>query len=396
MNNAELIIASLKRRKRAEKRFRIACLFSLLFSGFALAWLIGSVAIPASSGFMQHHVQLPFADNITKPQAQMAVRQTLLRQFPEAKRQQKRMIALMLAPHAQNFVPINSPATTANIPLSSRADLWLKNPNNVRLPELQQQYLRKLQQNGLIHNQFNWRFFSDNDSRSPEKAGFYAAIIGSLYLVTVCLIVALPIGVGAAIYLEEFAPKNRLTDIIEININNLAAVPSIIYGLLGLFLYLHFMNLPRSSALAGGLTLALMSLPIIIISTRIALKSVPSSMRNAALAIGASPLQVVFHHLIPQAMGGIITGTILGLARAIGETAPLLMIGMVAFIINAPDNLLDPTTAMPVQIYIWSSSPEAGFVHKTASGIMVLITILICFNVMVNFIRNKSERRYSS
>jgi phosphate transport system permease protein len=396
MNNSDLIIASIKKRKKREKRFRFYGLISLLFAVFALVMLFASIAIPASNGFMQNYVKLDFPANIDAAKSNVAVKNALFQLFPEvSKFSEKRQLSMMLAPHAASFVPINSPAASALIPLSSNIDLWIKNPENVIIPPKQQQFITALKQRNLLVSKFNWEFFTSNDSRSPEKAGFYSAIIGSIYLVVICLIAALPIGIAAAVYLEEFAPKNRFTDIIEININNLAAVPSIIYGLLGLFIYLNIMSIPRSSALAGGLTLALMTLPIIIISTRIALKAVPSSIRNAALAIGASPLQVVAHHLLPQATGGIITGTILGMSRAIGETAPLLMIGMVAFIVNAPTSLLDPTTAMPVQIYIWASSPEIGFVHKTACGIIILISILLCFNFAANRIRSRAERKYS-
>ena len=219
-------------------------------------------------------------------------------------------------------------------------------------------------------------------------------MVGSLLLVIVAMALALPVGVMGAIYLEEFAPKNRMSDIIEVSINNLAAVPSIIFGLLGLTLYLLWFDLPRSSALVGGLTIALMVLPTIIITTRASLKAVPPSVRHAAIALGAAPTQVVRHHVLPYALPGIMTGTILGVARALGETAPLLMIGMVAFVADIPRGFFDPATAMPVSIYIWASSPELGFVEKTASGILLLIVILMALNAAAIYIRNRFELRW--
>lgn len=396
MNSPAFKTSYLKKRHRAEKIFRFKAMLALIFAGIALISLFISIIIPASDGITQNNVILSFDSNIEKSEAAIAAKKSIQQLFPEIiSSRDKRLLNSMLAPHAKHFVPININETvTKLIPLASEVDIWLKNPDKAAITPKKKLFIQQLQQRNLIKTNFNWDFFIRNDSRSPEKAGFYSAIIGSIFLIIICMAIALPIGIAAAIYLEEFAPKNHLTDFIEININNLAAVPSIIYGLLGLFLYLQIMQIPRSSALAGGLTLALMTMPIIIISTRIALKAVPSSIRNAALAIGATKLQMVFHHLLPQAKSGIITGTILGISRAIGETAPLLMIGMVAFIVNAPESILDPTTAMPVQIFIWSSSPEAGFVNKTAYGIVILIAILLCFNFIANRIRSNSEKKY--
>jgi phosphate transport system permease protein len=397
MNNSEIIVASIKKRSKAEWRFRLYGLMALCFSGLCLAFLVLAIAIPAFNGISGYMVRVDVSANIQPDMTQIAAKKSLQALFPEAgTHREKRSIGMLLAPNAGSFVQPNVSKQTVNLPLASNANLWLQGIKSASINQLQQQAIMQLKQQGLISKQINWHFFTQGDSRSPEKAGFYAAIIGSLYLMMICLVVALPIGVCAAIYLEEFAPKGKITDIIEININNLTSIPSIIYGLLGLFVYLHLVGLPRSSALAGGLTLALMILPVIIISTRLALKAVPSSIRAAAFAMGASKVQVVTHHLLPQAMGGIVTGTILGMARAIGETAPLLMIGMVAFIIDAPENLLDPATAMPVQIYIWSSNPEAGFVNKTASGIMLLIIILFTFNLLANIVRNRAEKKYYS
>jgi phosphate transport system permease protein len=255
-------------------------------------------------------------------------------------------------------------------------------------------YVQTLKEAGKTRLVFNPTFFSEADSRSPSRAGFLGAILGSIFTMAICLMVAFPLGVMTAVYLEEFAPKNRLTDIIEVNINNLAAVPSIVFGLLGLAVFLHFFDLPRSAPVVGGLTLALMTLPVIIISTRVALKAIPDSIRQAALALGATRLQAVTQHVIPLAIPGIMTGTILGAARALGETAPLLMIGMVAFIADVPQGFTDPATVMPVQIYIWASSPESGFVEKTSAGILTLLVFLLLMNATAIYIRKKFEVRW--
>lgn len=255
-------------------------------------------------------------------------------------------------------------------------------------------WVMRLQEQGRIEQQFNTNFFTSGDSREPEQAGIGGAVLGSLYTLLVTLALSFPIGVAAAVYLEEFAPKNKWVDLIEVNINNLAAVPSIVFGLLGLAVFINFFGIPRSAPLVGGLVLTLMTLPTIIIASRSALKSVPPSIREAALGVGASHLQAVTHHVLPLAMPGILTGAIIGMARALGETAPLLMIGMVAFIVDLPGSLLDPATALPVQIYLWVDSPERAFVEKTSAAIMVLLTFLIVMNAIAVYLRKKFERRW--
>ena len=247
---------------------------------------------------------------------------------------------------------------------------------------------------GLVENAFNWAFFTSGDSREPELAGIRGALVGSALTLLVTLIICLPIGVAAAIYLEEFAPKNRLTELIEVNINNLAAVPSIVFGLLGLAVFLNFFGLPRSAPLVGGLVLALLVLPTIIIASRAALKAVPPSIKEAALGVGASHQQAIFHHVLPLAMPGIMTGTIIGMAHALGETAPLLMIGMVAFIVEVPSGITDAATVLPVQIYLWSDLPEIAFQAKTAAAIMVLLVFLFVMNGAAIFLRKRFERRW--
>jgi phosphate transport system permease protein len=246
----------------------------------------------------------------------------------------------------------------------------------------------------MVERGFDWSFLTSGDSREAELAGVGGAIVGSLFTLLVTLAVAFPLGVAAAVYLEEFAPRNRWTDLIEVNINNLAAVPSIVFGLLGLAVFLNTMQLPRSAPLVGGLTLALMTLPTIIIAGRSAIQAVPPSIREAARGLGASPLQVVAHHVLPLALPGILTGTIIGMARALGETAPLLMIGMVAFVVDVPVGLTDAATALPVQIYLWADTPERGFVEKVSGAIMVLLAFLVLMNGTAIWLRQKFEKRW--
>ncbi len=247
---------------------------------------------------------------------------------------------------------------------------------------------------GRLQSTFNWTLFTAADSRFPELAGLQGALWGSFYLLLVCFLISFPTGIAAAIYLEEFAPKNRFTDIIEVNINNLAAVPSIVFGLLGLAVFLQVFGLPRSAPLVGGMVLSLMTLPTIIIATRAALKQVPPSIREAALGIGASRLQTVTHHVLPLAMPGILTGTIIGLAQALGEAAPLLLIGMNAFITAAPDSMLSPSTALPTQIFIWFDSPERGFVARTSAAILVLLGFLVVMNATAVFLRQRFQIKW--
>ena len=241
---------------------------------------------------------------------------------------------------------------------------------------------------------FNTLLFTAGDSREPEQAGIRGALVGSFLTLLVTLSLSFPIGVAAALYLEEFAPKNRFTDVIEVNINNLAAVPSIVFGLLGLAVFLNVFGLPRSVPLLGGIVLTLMTLPTIIISSRAALKAVPPSIKEAALGLGASKMQVIFHHVLPLALPGMLTGAIIGMAQALGETAPLLMIGMVAFIVDVPGSLTDPATVLPVQIFLWSDSPERAFIERTSGAIMVLLTFLITMNAIAVLLRKRFERRW--
>lgn len=287
------------------------------------------------------------------------------------------------------------------LPMSDATDLMMKGKISRDLPEeerpltdQQLAWLDQLRAEGLVHIAFNTRFLRSGDSRSPELAGIAGAVMGSFYAMVVTLLLAFPLGVATAVYLEEFAPQNnRWIDLIEVNINNLAAVPSIVYGLLGLAVFLNFFGLPRSAPLVGGLVLCLMTLPTIIITGRVAIKAVPPSLRQAAYGLGATPLQVVRDHVLPQALPGILTGTIIGLARALGETAPLLMIGMVAFIVDIPEGPLSPATALPVQVYLWSDSPERGFLEKTSAAILVLLAFLIVMNGAAVWMRRRFQTR---
>jgi phosphate transport system permease protein len=265
---------------------------------------------------------------------------------------------------------------------------------NRRLKDNQLAWITSLREQGRIETRFNTTFFTAGDSREPEQAGIRGAVMGSFFSLLITLLLSFPIGVMAAIYLEEFAPDNLWTNIIEVNINNLAAVPSIIFGLLGLAIFINFFGMPRSTPVVGGLVLTLMTLPVIIIASRASLKSVPPSIREAALGIGSSKMQTVIHHVLPLALPGMLTGTIIGMARALGDTAPLLMIGMIAFIVDIPGGVTDPATALPVQIFLWADSPERAFTEKTSAAIMVLLAFLIIMNAAAVILRKKFEIKW--
>ena len=272
---------------------------------------------------------------------------------------------------------------------------WLDDdPFSARLTSEQIKWIDQLHSKGLITLKFNTKFFERGDSREPEQAGIKGALIGSFFTLILTLLMSFPMGVTAAIYLEEFAPKNKWTDLIEVNINNLAAVPSIIFGLLGLAIFINFFGIPRSIPVLGAIVLALMTLPTIIITSRAAIKSVPPSIREAALGVGASKFQTTLHHVLPLSLPGMLTGAIIGMARALGETAPLLMIGMVAFIVDIPGGFTDPATVLPVQIFLWIDSPERAFVEKTSAAIIILLSFLMVMNFVAVYLRKRLERRW--
>jgi phosphate transport system permease protein len=262
------------------------------------------------------------------------------------------------------------------------------------LSDAQIAWVREFQDSNKLETRFNKALFTNGDSRDPELAGIKGAIMGSVYMLLVTIALSFPIGVAAAIYLEEFAPRNRWSDLIEVNINNLAAVPSIVFGLLGLAVFINYLSLPRSAPLVGGLVLTLLTLPVIIIASRAAIKAVPPSIRQAALGLGASQTQVVFHHVLPLAMPGMLTGAIIGMSRALGESAPLLMIGMVAFIVDVPGGFTDPATALPVQIFLWADSPERAFAERTSAAIIVLLGFLLLMNLAAVIVRRRMERKW--
>jgi phosphate transport system permease protein len=402
---------AIARRYRAERRFRAYGAMALALTGLFLTFLLVDLLQKGWPAFLEHRVILnvtvdPAKVDAASPQNgdfQSIVKEALREQFPDvASRGERKKLSGLLSMSASDELRQRVTADTSligrhlGVPalLSDSADLYLKGRGAGRLSDQEVTWLETLKGRGLVERGIAWRFFASGDSREAESAGIRAAFVGSLLMIAVTLLLSLPLGVAAAIYLEEFAPKNRFTDLIEVNINNLAAVPSIIFGLLGLAVFLNFFGLPRSAPLVGGLVLALLVLPTIIIVTRAAFKAVPPSVKEAALAIGASHQQAVFHHMLPLVVPGILTGTILSVARALGETAPLLMIGMVAFIVDVPAGFTDPSTALPVQIFLWSDLPEIAFQSKAAAASIVLMTLLFALNGVAIYLRRRFERRW--
>ena len=421
MNNTEIVEQSLKRRYAREKRFQIYGKLAVMTGFVFLALLLLDIVTKAMPAFQATEIKLDIPlDRETLEIAPDAVldeptlravdfggllKKTLRQTFPEAKKRKDKKELYKLISSGAEFklrnLLIANPELIGDQPLS----LWLKADDDVdtyykletltsRISEKQIGFIDQLIQQDRIRTSFNTTFFTASDSREPEQAGIKGALLGSFWTLLVTLLLSLPIGIAAAIYLEEFAPQNRFTDFIEININNLAAVPSIVFGLLGLAVFINFFGLPRSAPLVGGLVLSLMTLPTIIISSRAALKSVPPSIKEAALGLGASHMQMVFHHVLPLAMPGILTGAIIGMAQALGETAPLLMIGMVAFIVDIPGGVLDSATVLPVQIYLWSDSPERAYTALTAATILVLLLFLAVMNAVAIYLRKHFERRW--
>jgi phosphate transport system permease protein len=421
---ADRVNARLKRRYAAERRFRLYGLFSVAIALSFLAILFANIIQKGYSAFVQHQVQLEIYfdpevidpegarefDVLSRANYASLVKRAIDRLFPEVDgRREKRALRSLVSSGAAfdlRGMVLDDPGLIGKtqmvwVPVDDDVDMYMKGfispdvPERARrLNDQQIGWVDQLVDRGLIEGGFNTRFLTSGDSREPELAGVWGAIVGSFFTLLVTLLLAFPIGVMTAVYLEEFAPKTRLTDLIEVNINNLAAVPSIVFGLLGLALFLNFFHWPRSAPLVGGMVLALMTLPTVIITGRAALQAVPPSLREAALAVGASPIQTVLHHVLPAAMPGVLTGTIIGMARALGETAPLLMIGMVAFIADVPQGPLDPATALPVQVFIWADAPERGFVEKTGAATLVLLLFLIAMNGLAVYLRQKFEKRW--
>jgi phosphate transport system permease protein len=418
----------LRRRHAAERRFRRLGLLAIALAGVALLVLLASIARNGVSAFQRTEVLLDvqydaaligevgglsgvaFERAAAGGDYGALVRQALREIFPDVtERRQLRRLQALVSSGARSTLRARLVADPSLLGQSQR--VWLPADDEVdmllkgrggrerpeaerRLDDLQLAWLDALLEQGRLQRTFNTAFLSSGDSREPDLAGIWGALMGTLLTLLVTLLISFPLGVASAVYLEEFAPRTRWTHLIEVNINNLAAVPSIVFGLLGLAVFLNLMHLPRSAPLVGGLTLALMTLPTIIIAGRSAIQAVPPSIREAARGLGASPLQVVGHHVLPLAMPGILTGTIIGMARALGETAPLLMIGMVAFVVDVPGSFTDAATALPVQIYLWADSPERAFVEKVSAAILVLLGFLIAMNGVAIWLRQRFEKQW--
>jgi phosphate transport system permease protein len=414
----DIVNRSLAKRYQAERRFRRYGLGAIILSLCFLAILFISIISNGYTAFQQTFIQLDiYFDPDTLNQEALAtanysglIKKSLRTTFPDVKsRRDKRMLYGLVSSGASYQLrdmvladpEIIGKTQTVWVPAGDDVDMLIKGQSERDTPEGERRlkdkqllWIDRLSHEDRIQTRFNKTFFTAGDSREPEQAGIWGAVVGSFFTLLVTLVLSFPMGVAAAIYLEEFAPKNRWTDLIEININNLAAVPSIVFGLLGLAVFLNFFGLPRSAPLVGGLVLTLMTLPTIIIASRSALQSVPPSIREAALGVGASKMQMVAHHVLPLALPGMLTGTIIGMARALGETAPLLMIGMVAFIVDIPGSFTDPATALPVQVFLWADSPERAFLEKTSAAIIVLLGFLITMNAAAVILRKRFERRW--
>ena len=416
----------LRKRHWAERRFRMYGIAAILFALAFLVFLFTSIFTQGWSAFLQTSVKLPveFSREVINPsgnpeaedeifQANFVklAREGLYKELGidpkdrKVRRDANRLLSRGVDVQLRDMV-LRDPSiigTTEDVWLlaSDNADALLKGsidretPNDRRAVNDQQvAWIDQLVDNGDMKKKFNTGLFLNGASSNPETAGLGVALIGSFFMMLTVILLAVPLGVCAALYLEEYAPKGKIADTIEVNINNLAAVPSIVFGLLGLAVFINFFGLPRSASLVGGLVLTLMTLPTIIITTRAAIRAVPPSIREAALGVGASKMQLIGHHVLPLSLPGILTGTIIGLVQALGETAPLLMIGMVAFVVEYPTTPLDPATGLPVQIYMWASSAERGFVERTAGATMVLLAFLIVMNSLAVYLRNKFERKW--
>jgi phosphate transport system permease protein len=370
------------RRYRAERRFKLVGLAAIGISIGFLLFLLGTMAWNGLGGFTETRIRVTTEQGaLAGGDLEAAVAAAATAQYGA---EGPRLVSEAAWLRVRD-------ALADDPSLAQRAsEFWL--PAASGLEERPEH--KRLEAAGALRQGFNLHFLTGADATDPAAVGIWGAFKGSLLTMLVTIAIAFPVGVLSAIYLEEYAPRNRWTGLIEVSINNLAAVPSIIFGLLGLAVFLNVMHMPRSAPIAGGLTLALMTMPVIVIAGRNALKAVPPSVRDAALGVGASPVQVVFHHVLPLALPGILTGTIIGMARALGETAPLLMIGMRAFIASPPGGVTEPATVLPVQIFLWSDEVSRGFVEKTSAAILVLLAFLMAMNGIAIFLRNKFERRW--
>lgn len=417
-NSLKTPTALRKKRSAAESRFKW---FGRIAIGLSLAFLvvmITSIVFKGKSAFTAYDIAIPVnlsAENVDPNDIEATSFDRLMKAslrdvFPDvSKRKEKKklygLLSVDLGYELKNQIEadpsILGDTKTLWFTASDDANLFLKGKvdrnlaeDNRRISDLEISWLDSLKADGNVRNKFNKKFFTNGDSREPELAGILSALMGSTLTLLVCFCVSFPVAILAAIYLEEFAPKNKISAFIEVNINNLAAVPSIVFGLLGLAMFLGVFGMPRSTPIVGGLVLSLMTLPTIIIAARASLRAVPPSIREAALGMGASPVQATFHHVAPLALPGILTGTIVGMAQALGETAPLLMIGMVAFIADIPSSVVEPATALPVQIFLWADASERAFVEKTSAAIMVLLVFLVVMNLLAIYLRKKFEKRF--
>lgn len=408
----------LRKRYRAEKWFQRIGLAAIVISLTFVVFLFYTIFSDGYPALTQTYIELDvdFSDqyfrseNLSSADYPGLVKQSLRDMFPDVKKRQDKKLLYSLVSSGASFI-LQDMVEADPRSIGSRQKVWVPADDDIdmimkgksdrtlaekdrRVKDIQLGWIDSLVDQKKLEKRFNKTFFTSGDSREPELAGILGAVKGSFLTLLITLSLSFPIGVAAAVYLEEFAPANIWTDIIEVNINNLAAVPSIIFGLLGLAIFINFWGLPRSTPVVGGLVLTLMTLPTIIIAGRASLKSVPPSVREAALGVGASKMQTVTHHVLPLAMPGMLTGTIIGMAQALGETAPLLMIGMVAFIVDIPGSITDPAAVLPVQIYLWADSPERAFTEKTSAAIMVLLTFLIAMNSLAVYFRKKFEIKW--
>jgi phosphate transport system permease protein len=421
---SEAALKRLKKRRGKEWRFRMWGRASIAFALAALAWLLFSIVGTGYTAFQQHFMRMDFhlTESVLAPDGtrdpeilrganyRKVVQTTLYEQFPEVtgRKDKQELFALVSASGATNYLrqlvyknpDLIGKTVTVTVPASDQIDQLLKGyikrdteESRRKVSNQQIVWADTLKERGVIKKKFNRILFMNPDSRDPELAGIAGAAIGSLMILVVAFVLAFPIGVGSAIYLDEFAPKNKFTDFIEININNLAAVPSIVFGLLGLAVFLNFMGMPRSLPIVGGMVLALRVFPTITIATRSAMQGVSPSIVDGALSLGASHTQAVFQQKLPLAAPGILTGSIIGMAQALGETAPLLMIGMVAFVTEVPNSITEPATALPVQIFLWSDSAERAWAERTSAAIIVLLVVLITMNGFAIWLRNRLEER---
>ncbi len=415
------VAAGLAQRHRREQLFKGAGVFATAIGIVFLGVFFYSLVAKGASAFVQSGIRLDvrFDRDALAPDGTLdleyadfdaVVRDALRGLFPEVssradRRELNRLLSIGAGFQVRDMI-VNEPALLGEtreiwVPAAANIDMLVKGKIDPSVDaamrpvsDRQIEWANRLIEQERLETRFNVALFTNGDSREPELAGIKGALMGSFYMLAVTIVLAFPIGVAAAIYLEEFAPRNRWSDLIEVNINNLAAVPSIVFGLLGLAVFINWMALPRSAPLVGGLVLSLLTLPVIIIASRAAIQAVPPSIRQAALGLGASKMQVVFHHILPLAMPGMLTGAIIGMSRALGESAPLLMIGMVAFIVDVPAGITDPATALPVQIYLWADSPERAFAERTSAAIIVLLGFLLVMNLAAVIIRKRMELKW--